>query len=129
PWIYATRNALMRTLVELQHHSKVLMTPFLWYANLFFRVTHAVSRHQEMLADGVAAGIVGSQAMASGLRLTRRAGLAFVPYWKGTVEPVVDAGFLPPLAAGFDTFLNAPSVANQVAEALKAPRSQDQILN
>ena len=129
PWVYTTRNTLMRTLEELQHHSQALMMPFVWYAHLFFRVTHAVSRHQEVLADRVATDVAGTRDTASGLRLVHGASLAFVPYWMGTVEPVLEAGFLPPLAAGFDAFLHAPGIADQVAEGLKEQaRSQEQIL-
>ena len=119
PWIYKTRAALVRTVTELASHSKALSQVFLWYGNLFFRITHAVSRHQELLADRLAADIVGKDAFASGLRGTNSAGLAFVPYWQGTVAPVLSAGFAPPLAAGFDAFLSAPSVAGQLAQALK----------
>ena len=126
PWVYKTSAALMRTLVELQHHSEALMAPFVWYANLFFRVAHAVSRHQEVLADRVAAGVAGAQALASGLRLTHGAALAFPHYWMGAVEPVLAAGFVPPLAAGFDVFLKTPLVAGKVAEGLTEQALRDQ---
>ena len=42
PWIYKTRAALVRTVTELASHSKALSQVFLWYGNLFFRITHAV---------------------------------------------------------------------------------------
>ncbi len=119
PWIYKTRAALVRTVTELASHSKALSQVFVWYGNLFFRITHAVSRHQEVLADRLAVGIVGVEAFASGLRGTNSAGLAFAPYWQGAVAPVLSAGFAPPLAAGFDAFMSAPMVAGQLAEALK----------
>ena len=119
PFIYKTRAALVRTVTELASHSKALSQVFIWYGNLFFRITHAVSRHQELLADRLAADIVGKDAFASGLRGTNSAGLAFAPYWQSTVAPVLSAGFAPPLAAGFEAFLSAPSVAGQLAHALK----------
>ena len=46
PWIYSTRGALLRTLQDLHQHSQALTLPFQWFANLFFRVTHAISRHR-----------------------------------------------------------------------------------
>jgi hypothetical protein len=36
---------------------------------------------------------------------------AFVPYWSGAVGPLLSAGFLPPLTAGFDAFREAPWLA------------------
>ncbi len=126
PWIYKTSAALVRTVEDLQDHSKALTLPFVWYANLFFRVTHAVSRHQEVLADRLAASVAGARALASGLRETHTAGMAFVPYWHGAVEPVLSAGFVPPLAAGFDAFLKDPWVVAKVAESEKAEAQPDE---
>ncbi|HEY7922246.1 MAG TPA: M48 family metallopeptidase [Vicinamibacteria bacterium] len=125
PWIYKTRDALVRTVSELHDHSEALSLPFIWYGNHFFRITLAVSRHQETLADRLAAGVVGARTLASGLRATNEAGFAFFPYWKGAVEPVLAAGFVPPLTAGFDDFLKAPWLAEAMTSALaeqaKAP--------
>jgi Zn-dependent protease with chaperone function len=119
PWIYKTRAALVRTVSELAQHSKALSQVFIWYGNLFFRITHAVSRHQEVLADRLAVRVVGVEAFASGLRGSNSAGIAFAPYWHGFVAPVLSAGFAPPLAAGFETFLSTPTVAGMLADALK----------
>jgi len=119
PWIYKTRAALVRTVVEVASHSKLLSQIFVWYGTLFFRITHGVSRHQEVLADRLAADLVGAETLASGLRRTNSAGLAFAPYWQGAVAPVLSAGFAPPLAAGFEAFLKTPFVAGQLSEALK----------
>jgi heat shock protein HtpX len=119
PWIHKTRAALVRTVGELASHSKALSQLFIWYGKLFFRITHAVSRHQEVLADRLAADIVGTETFASGLRGTNSAGLAFAPYWQATLVPVLSAGFAPPLAAGFDAFMKTPTIAGQLAEALK----------
>lgn len=120
PWIYKTSSALVRTVGDLRDHSEFLTLPFIWYGNLFFRVTHAVSRHQEVLADRLAADVVGARALASGLRETQAAAEAFVPYWHGAVAPVLSAGFVPPLAAGFDAFLKTPWVVDKLAETAKA---------
>jgi Zn-dependent protease with chaperone function len=118
PWIYRTRQALLRTLRGLAGHSGLLTKPFELYARLFFRVTHAVSRHQELLADELAASVAGATALAGGLRATHAAGLAFTPYWTQEVAPVLDAGFLPPLAMGFARFLEQPRIAHGLREAV-----------
>ena len=100
PLIYRTREALVRTVIALHQHSGFLQKPFEWYAALFFRVTHAVSRHQELQADALAARIAGADALARGLRTVHGAGLAFGTYWAQEVAPVLGAGYLPPLAVG-----------------------------
>jgi Zn-dependent protease with chaperone function len=118
PWIYKTRDALVRTVSELHDHSQAIALPFIWYGNNFFKITLAVSRHQETLADRLAAGVVGARTLANGLRATNEAGFAFFPYWKGAVEPVLAAGFVPPISAGFEQFLKAPWLAEAMKSAL-----------
>jgi Zn-dependent protease with chaperone function len=118
PLIYRTRAALVRTVVTLHQHSGLLQKPFEWYAALFFRVTHAVSRHQELQADGLAARIAGADALARGLRTVHGAALAFGPYWAQEVVPVLGAGYLPPLAGGFSRFLEQPKVNDALREAV-----------
>ncbi len=119
PWIYKTRAALGRTLQELGEHSGFLTIPFHWYAALFFRVTHAVSRHQELLADALAAKVAGASALGRGLRATHAAALVFPAYMHHEVDPVVTAGYLPPLAAGFAGVLEVPTIAQGVEQALR----------
>jgi heat shock protein HtpX len=120
PWIYKTREALIRTVVGLARHSGLLMKPFEWYARLFFRVTHAVSRHQEREADVLAARLAGPAALARGLVATHRAALAFPAYWTSEVGPVLEAGFLPPVVAGFARFCDEPRIASDLARATEA---------
>jgi heat shock protein HtpX len=117
PLIYRTREALVRTVVGLARHSGVVSKPFEWYAHLFFRVTHVVSRHQERQADLLAARIAGPAATARGLITTHRAALAFGAYWAGEVSSVLAAGFRPPLLPGFLRFCAAPPVAADLAAA------------
>jgi heat shock protein HtpX len=119
PLIYRTREALVRTVIALHQHSGFLQKPFEWYAALFFRVTHAVSRHQELQADALAARIAGADALARGLRTVHGAGLAFGAYWAQEVAPVLGAGYLPPLAVGFSRFLEQPRVNDVLREAVE----------
>jgi hypothetical protein len=125
PWVYKTRQALIRTVASLAQHSGLLTKPFEWYGNLFFRITHAVSRHQELQADALAASVAGAPALAGGLRAVHRGALAFQPYWSSEVAPVLNAGFLPPLAGGFDRFLSDPHVAGRIAELVTQEERAD----
>jgi Zn-dependent protease with chaperone function len=119
PWIYKTRAAIGRTLNSLGHGTW-LQAPFRWYGKLFLRVTHAVSRRQEFVADGLAARTVGSKPLVDGLRSVHRVGSAFEYYWHGECTPVLRAGFLPPLADGFDQFMRAGHIADRMDKILEA---------
>src|SRR2546430_1534059 len=74
PWIHKTRVMMLRTTAQLSE--SVLRFIFIGFATLFLRITHAVSRRQEYIADEVAANVVGSHAMASGLRKLNGAAFA-----------------------------------------------------
>src|SRR5262249_52967625 len=45
--------------------------------------------------------------------------LAFQPYWSGEVDPVLSAGFLPPLADGFGRFVEQPKIAERIQQAIE----------
>jgi Zn-dependent protease with chaperone function len=117
PWIYKTREAIIRTVRELSGSSSLLHLPFVWYGQMFLRVTQAISRRQEFAADALAARTVGARPLGSGLRNIFGAALAYNGYWRDEVVPVLSAGFLPPLADGFEQFLHEPRVAEAVTKA------------
>lgn len=119
-FVYRTRAAIGRTLANLGQHGSILQLPFLWYGRLFLRVSHAVSRRQELAADQLAAHVVGARPLAEGLKKIHAAAPAFGYYWSNEVAPVLHAGFVPPLAAGFQQF-----VAGEIGQkALAAAREQ-----
>lgn len=120
PWIYKTRVAIGRTLESLDGHSSILGKPFLWYGLGFLRVTHAVSRSQEFVADAVAARVAGPAAAASALRRISGAAAAYGSFWSSELAPALDRGYRPPLASGFGQFLRAPNVTTQVAAVVDA---------
>src|SRR5207237_2757266 len=60
PWIYKTRAAIGRTLQGLAGYSAMLQKPFVWYGNMFLRISHAISRRQELTADQLAAQLYGA---------------------------------------------------------------------
>jgi Zn-dependent protease with chaperone function len=119
PWIYRTRAAIERTLIGMSNHSAVTMKPFEWYLKMYVRVTHAISRRQEFVADALAARVAGVQNVASGLRAVHAVGAAFDPFWFSEVVPALERGYRPPLADGFRRFLAAPGVASAVDEGLE----------
>jgi len=126
PWIYRTRSAIARTLENL--HGSLLQKPFIAYAKVFLRISHAVSRKQEYAADALAARTIGAQALIEGLKKVHGAGLAFDSYWRSEVVPVLHNGFRPPIAEGFRRFLNADSIVRtldaHVAHALTEGKAQ-----
>jgi heat shock protein HtpX len=124
PWVYRTRATITRTLQNLGQHSSVLQKPFLWYGNLFLMITHGVSRWQEYAADRLAARTVGARPLISGLKTIHGAGPAFNGYWEGEVAPVLAAGYRPPIAEGFDTFLRAHSISQLVEKQIASEMSE-----
>jgi len=119
-FVYQTRVAIGRTLENLGRYGSILQLPFIWYGHLFLRVSHAVSRRQELAADQLAAHVVGARPLAEGLKKIHAAAPAFGYYWSNEVAPVLQAGFVPPLAAGFRRF-----VAGEIGQkALAAAHEQ-----
>jgi hypothetical protein len=82
--------------------------PFRAYARLFLKTTMVVSREQEFVADRTAARIAGSAAAASALARVAALAPAYAEYLESEVRPLVQAGFLPPVAAGFREYLEEP---------------------
>lgn len=117
PWIYKTRGAIGRTLQSLGDGSW-LQFPFLWYGKMFLRITHAVSRRQEFVADELAARAIGSKPLIGGLRTVHAVAPAFNAYWFNECAPVLNAGFRPPLTEGFQRFVNAAPVADAIHRQL-----------
>jgi heat shock protein HtpX len=123
PLVYRTRVAIGRTLAGLEQHSSLLRWPFYWYGRLFLRVTHAVSRHQEFVADRLAARSVGSRPLVVGLRAAHAAAPAYAAYWQREVAPALSGGLRPPIAAGFSRFVRSPQVAAALASGLEREMS------
>ena len=119
PWVYRTREAIIRTIRHLSGSSSVLHLPFVWYGNLFLRVTQAISRRQEYLADALAARTVGARSLIDGLRIIFGAAEAYPSYWRSEIVPVLSAGYLPPIADGFDQFLRQPAIVDEVTRITK----------
>ena len=114
PWIYKTREAIVRTTINVAQTSKLLYIPFDAYAKMFLRITNAVSRQQEFSADRLAAKITGSNATISGLQTVHKYGYAFSVFFQQEYAPVIEAGYQPPMLEGFQTFLSSPKITEAV---------------
>jgi Zn-dependent protease with chaperone function len=119
PWIYKTRGAIQRTVIALaQGGSTLVRKPFEWYGSLFLRITHSISRSQEYAADALAAKVVGAEPMIRGLKAVHRGSAAYDAYLRQEVVPVLQAGFRPPLAEGFRTFIDGKQVKASLEKIL-----------
>ena len=136
PWIYKTRGAMVRTVTNLSDAQgaasdsgdgyvalvgflfSIVRKPFYWFGSLFLRITQAISRAQEYTADAIAARIVGSDALADGLKAVTGGARAYSAYFEGEYAPLVGRGFRAGLVEGFDTFLTSSKVEAESAQAL-----------
>jgi Zn-dependent protease with chaperone function len=116
PWIYKTRSAIGRTIGTLG--DSWLQKPFLWYGNMFLRISHAVSRQQEFSADALASNVVGARPLVEGLKKVHTAAPMFPAYWGQEVRPMLNAGFLPPIADGFRRFTTDTRIQKMMSGAL-----------
>lgn len=114
PWIYKTREAIIRTTVNVAQANRWLYIPFEAYAKMFLRITNAVSRQQEFTADRLAAQTVGAKTTISGLQKVHKYGYAFSAFFQREYAPVIDAGYKPPMLDGFQEFLKSPKITEAV---------------
>src|SRR5215472_9645169 len=122
PWIYKTRTAILRTVRNLGSHRSYLAYLsylFKWYAEMFLRITLAISRAQEYAADQLAARFAGSQALIEGLKQLHRGDTAWMPYLQAEVGPVLAAGYAPPLSSGLAQFIASSKIRGEVEASLQ----------
>jgi Zn-dependent protease with chaperone function len=115
PLVYGIRAIIGRTIGALEG-AAFLNLPFEIYGEFYLQLTQSVSRQQERSADRIACLIAGPRAFAEGLRKIHTTALVAEDFWDSQVQPVVDAGFLPPLAEGFNRFVNAPVISSRLTE-------------
>lgn len=128
PLISKTRNTIGRTIENLPvlsglgktaaAVSSLVQRPFVLYGNWYMRITQAVSRRQEFLADELAAESAGRETAASALRATFTADMSFRMYWENQLVQALSMGFLPPVAAGLGEYACFPPHREMVREAL-----------
>lgn len=122
PWIQKTRMGILRTLGRLG--DSWIRLPFVGYANLFFRITNAVSRAQEFAADALAAHVAGSQALIGGLKQLHRADAAFSSFWQTEYVPALNHNVRPPLGTGFARFMEHQKVSSDTDRLLATALSE-----
>lgn len=141
PWVYNTRQAMVRVYENLGKKSNILKLLTRWavvsalylllmggmrlYWKVFMRITQAISRRQELRSDELACHVAGSQALIDGLACIRRCGAALSSYWNSVVLPVAASGFQPQLADGFLRFMSAPQIAKATAEYLQKQSAEE----
>lgn len=108
PWIHKTHCAIAQTIANLG--DAWLGKPFVWYNQLFLRVTMAVSRRQEFVADEISARVTSSNVAAAALQRIAVTAPAYTAYLQEEVVPALSSGVLPPLASGFDQYLSSPRI-------------------
>jgi heat shock protein HtpX len=90
------------------------------YWSMFLRMTRPAIMRLERRADELACHVAGTPAFSGGLRQMYRYGFLSHPFWQLEVAPIVDAGFLPPIAEGFGRFIKTPRADKASTEALYA---------
>ncbi len=129
PVIYRTREGIGRTIGTLERSvhwmSRGIRYPFIWYGEMYLRLTQALSRRQELDADAMAARVAGGTSMESGLVTTHAAGLVYESYLDSEVAVVVSAGYHPPFAEGFSRFLESIGAVAMIDEAARVPAAAE----
>jgi heat shock protein HtpX len=92
---YATRGAMIRTLQNLGGQGSLLAKPFEWMFKLYLRITQAISRQQELLADEWSVRIAGKTAHVTGLRQEAMHGASFGLFLQHEVQPLAAYGVTP----------------------------------
>lgn len=121
---YATRSSMIRTLQNLRRtgHELVQM-PFQWIFTRYLLITQSISREQELVADGWAVRLAGSEAHISTLRLIHLNASAYELYLKHELVPLSHIDVAPDnYLEGFRQFLHSSywaKTSQQVYEALR----------
>jgi heat shock protein HtpX len=138
PFVYNTRNSMVRTIRSLAEPSAFLqalmrlgfpgliagllhglvVAILVGYWKLLLRVTQLISRRQEYRADELACQLVGSEALVSGLRIIHGASLAVPVFWSSEVSPVLVNGMRPPIGEGFRRFVAAPQISKVIEQKI-----------
>lgn len=116
PWVYKTREAIIRTVANVGRQSQLLQAPFMAYGKMFLRVTNAVSRQQEYTADQLSAKLIGKEIAIEGLKKIHKYAPAYDSYFQQEYLPIVNAGYQPPLMDGFEIFLKSEIVTKAISE-------------
>lgn len=127
--IYATRTMMIRTLENLgQSSGALLRKPFEWMLRIYLRITQAISRQQELVADEWSLRIAGKQAHITGLRQEGLHGAGFSLFLNNEVYPLGKLGVVPDnLFEGYRRYIGSSDWARVQPEvkALLSRRETD----
>jgi len=141
PWIYKTRDAMVRTLTSLtsapmqQALGRISLAYFAYklvvrgldlYWRLFMRATQLISRRQELRADELACCVAGSQSFIGGMQSIHGASAVLPAFWRNEMVPALEAGYRLPIGEGFARFMAAAPVSQAVANALDTALKQSE---
>ncbi|MDQ7821389.1 MAG: M48 family metalloprotease [Candidatus Eremiobacteraeota bacterium] len=105
-FIYRVRESMIRVVENLG--DSWLAKPFEWYAMLFLRITHSISRQQELAADRASVEIAGKEAHIAGLRSEMKAGLLYSGFLDNEMAPIIEEGRFPSnLYQGLRTYMKS----------------------
>lgn len=124
PWVYRTRNAIARTVTDLDNSLFFLDMLFRAYGQWFLRLSASVSRAQEYAADATAARTFGAAAAASALSKVHLIDPAWSSYFDLELVPALGRGARPPIFEGFRRFCAASVRRPEVQEAIRRAEAQ-----
>ncbi len=124
PWVYKTRTAIGRTLINLG--DGIMSLPFRTYGRFFLRITQKISRGQEYTADRVAAFVSSARALIGGLETLHAKGQFFDVYWQNELGPLAEVGIAPPIMDGFHRFLSAPAIKLEMSKLAEQEKDESE---
>jgi Zn-dependent protease with chaperone function len=116
--------ALAGTIRQLRSHA-TMRRIFMIYARLYFSVSHAVLRRQELEADAAAVAVAGRRAAGDAVRKVRASAAAWDYYLNAYCALIEPARARPAnLFAGYYTLLRQPSRQQEFNRAALAPETR-----
>jgi heat shock protein HtpX len=109
PWIYSTRGAIGRALMDLEGR-QIVRIPFLIYGNLFLAITQAIARGREYAADRLSATLYGPAIGQKALRRVVAIDAAFNVFYGAELALLLERNYRPPLMEGFQHFIDQETV-------------------
>lgn len=131
PWIYKAERTLRGTvhnlakigeassMAALRLMSLAVKATLGEYLRFFLRAVQHVSRRQEFRADELACIVAGAESFCSGLVKLEGRTLAWLFYWTSEINPLLEAGYVPPVAGGFERYIDLPDISQFLSEEIE----------
>lgn len=119
PWVYRTRNAIARTVTDLDDSLFFLDILFRSYGQWFLRLSASVSRAQEYAADAIAAKAFGAVVTGNALKKVHLIAPFWSSYFHLDLVPALNRGARLPIFEGFRQFCKATERRADVQEAIR----------